>query len=425
MSFVPERQLNHITLRFPLGINNRARETDLPEGTLRLAENIDITNGGNLLCRKGLRLVASGSFHSLYCSPNFLLLVKNGVLSRMDSSGTITSLVTLDVNSTVSYAQFNSSIYWSTLYEQGLITAAGDTGYFGINTPPKIVAAAVSNSGGLFAGDYLVTQTAVLLDGLESGAPEPVTVNVAAGGGIDVTVPTGATFNVYITPANGSSKELRFALQLPSGGSATIGVGDRGKLLESLFATKPYPGQILRLHKGRLWVARGATIWVTSSSSPHWLFPATGYFQIEENITLLEAVEDGLYIGTNNKTWFLRGNNPEEMTMQQVSSIGAVSGTGLGEFPYDVFAGQAAQVKQCAWLDKEGYICIGKSGGIILRPTKANYCAGNTLNGVLGFRQYNGLRQFIVALDSSGESSGLIADDTLVGTVNEYGTSLV
>ena len=425
---MPEIQLNPITLRFPLGINNRDRETDLPEGALRSAENIDITNGGNLLCRKGLRLVASGSFHSLYRAPNFLLLVKNGVLSRMDSSGTITSLVTLAVNSTVRYAQFNSSVYWSTLYEQGLITSAGDTGYFGINTPPKIVAASVSNSGGLFAGDYLVTQTAVLPDGLESGAPEPVTVSVETGGGIDVTVPAGATFNVYVTPANGSSKELRFALQLPSGGSATIGVGDRGKLLESLFATKPYPGQILRSHKGRLWIARGATIWVTSSNSPHWLFPATGYFQIEENITLLESVEDGLYIGTNNKTWFLRVTNPEEikeMTMRQVSSVGAVSGTGLGEFPYDVFAGQDAQVKQCAWLDKEGYICVGKAGGIIVRPTKANYCAGNILSGVLGFRQYNGLRQFVVALDSSGESSGLIADDTPVGTINEYGTSLV
>ncbi len=414
-----------VTLRFPAGINNRARETNLPEGSLRSAENIDITNEGNLLCRKGLRLVASGAFHSLHRTPNFLLLVKNGVLSRMDSSGTITPLVTLAVNSTVRYAQFNSDIYWSTLYEQGLITSAGNTGYFGINTPPKIAATAVSNTGGLFAGDYLVTQTAVSPDGLESGAPEPVIVSVETGGGISVTVPVGATFNVYVTPANGSSKELRFAVQLPSGGSAAIGVGDRGKLLESLFATKPYPGQILRLHKGRLWIARGATIWVTSSNSPHWLFPATGYFQIEENITLLESVEDGLYVGTNDKTWFLQGNNPEEMNMRQVSLVGAVNGTGLGEFPYDVFAGQDAQVKQCAWLDSDGYICLGKAGGIILRPTKSNYCAGNILNGILGFRQYNGLRQFVVALDNSGKSSELIADDAPVGTINEYGTSLV
>lgn len=409
-------------LKFPLGLNNRDRESALPEGTLREAVNVDITRDGGLLVRQGLRAIAAGNFHSFYGHPyqTYVLAVQDGSLIRWDGS-TINALRAVHPTARMSYASLNNDVFFSNGHEQGRVTSAGTLSLWGLPTPPAPGCVAVSSTGGLRAGTLRVTQVAVV-DGLESGAPEPVAVAVAEGGGVQVTVPTGATFRVYATDVDGEM--FRQAATVTSGGTALIGAGFVGKPLESLFAVKPLPGLWITAFKGRLWVASGSVVWFTDTLSPHWLFPQAGYYAFEDTVTGIVAAEDGLYIGTAARVWYLQGSKPAEMTLRPVLHLGMVAGSGLNDVPTDVLLGQGAFPSRCgAFLDTDGVFCIGRPGGVVQRITEQRYVMAPAERASVAYWQHEGLRQFTVALESV-QGAANQALDGLVQATFANGTAL-
>lgn len=409
-------------LKFPLGLNNRDRESALPEGALRAAVNLDVTRDGGLLVRQGVRAVVAGSFHSFYGSPyrTYALAVQDGSLVRFDGT-TVTSLRAVHPTARMSYAALNGDVFFSNGHEQGRVTSVGTLSLWGLPTPPAPVCVAVSTTGGLRVGTVRVTQVAVV-DGLESGAPEPVAVAVAEGGGVQVTVPTGATFRVYATDVDGEM--FRQAATVASGGTTLIGAGFAGKPLESLFAVKPLPGLWITAFKGRLWVASGSVVWFTDTFSPHWLFPQAGYYAFEDTVTGIVAAEDGLYIGTAARVWYLQGSKPAEMTLRPVLHLGMVAGSGLNDIPTDVLLGQGAFPSRCgAFLDSDGVFCIGRPGGVVQRVTEQRYVMDSAERASVAYWQHEGLRQFTVALESV-QGAANQALDGLVQATFANGTAL-
>ena len=410
-----------ISMSFSAGLDNRARETDMPEGAWRTLDNVDVTREGNILVRQGLRQLLTGAWHSLIQYQSRLYAVKDGVLGYY-AGGVFTALVTLLTDAPVRYAIHNEELYWTTPYQQGRIVGTAAT-IWGMALPP-LIQATVSSVGGLDAGIYQVTMTAVHSSGLESGASEPVAVTVAQNGGIDITVPTGSSFRVYRSAANGGRDELRLATTVASGESTVLGAAALGKRLESLFAVKPPPGQALCSFKGRLWVAAGSVLQYTSHLSPHWILPHS-YFSFPEPITGLDAAEDGLYVATAGGVWFLGGTDPAQMTQRLVSTVGAVPGSPAHELPMDVFSGEGQPAAhQAAWVDSEGYLCLGKPGGVLLRPHKQRYSMGQHTRAGLAFRQYQGQRQVLVMASSDEETNPLIAVDGAVSEVAANGFAL-
>ena len=394
-------------IRFVGGLDNRSMETELPEGTLRICENLDVTRKGSLLSRLGLRSVSAGNYHSSYTPGHgrFVLLVKNGTLGILSGDESFSSLVSLIQNAPVNYAELNGDVFWMTPYQRGKVNSNGEASYWGLNVP-FIASISASATGGLYAGDYQVTLTSVY-QGMESGAPATTAVTVPDGGGISITVPVGGSFNIYVSNANGTSTELRYAATATSGSTVTIGTGPRGRLLDSLLATPPRPGSALCAYKGRLWIAEGNTLWFTSERSPHWLFPNTGFFRESTSITGLGTVDDGIYIGTSSSIVFLQGNEPASMTRRVVSvDAGVVVGTICNQLPFDIAGNE--QRRQCMWLDTNGYPCIGKPSGIIVRPTLNKYSAGPLLNGLGAYRVREGIRQllFVSASNTTNFNTG-------------------
>lgn len=409
-------------LKFPAGLDNRARESALPGGSLRVCQNLDVTKEGNLLTRQGLRRVAAGGCHSFYGVPygDFALCVQSGALMRFDGT-TLTALRSVHPNAAMSYAALNSDVFFTNGYEQGRVTASGDLALWGLPTPPS-PACQATDSGGMRAGTVRVTQTAVV-GGMESGAPEPVSVTVPDGGGVRVTVPTGASFAVYATEVDGDL--FRRAAIVASGESVIIGAGFSGKPLDSLFAVKPLPGQFITAHRGRLWVASGSVVWFTDTLSPHWLFPHEGYYAFEASITLLAAAEDGLYVGTAERVFYLQGSKPSEMTLRPVLQRGAIFGSGTNDIPTDVLLGQGSFPSRCcAFLDTEGVFCIGRPGGIVQRITDDHYVAGNAGQAPLAYWQHDGLRQFAVAMIDTVHDANAALDRQVQATFAN-GVSLV
>lgn len=412
-----------ILIKFPKGLDNRSREYALQEGSARVLENVDVTRDGGVIARKGLRLVSSSSCHSLF-APNtrFLLLVKDGVLTRMDSGEKFTALTA--VSGPVHYAVLNDEIFWTDGTTTGRITATGESTFWGMTHPPAPQCTSVAR-GGLTEGTYQVAMTAVHTSGLESGAGECVEVVVTEGYGIQVTAPTASNvqFAVYRTPPGGSQVELRQVALIASGGTQTLdAAASLGKSLDSLLAVKPLPGQYLAAYKGRLWCASGSVVWFTSEKSPHWLFPAHGYFYFESPVTFLGAAEDGLYVGTANSVYFLQGSDPAKMTQRPVASEGAARGSST-TLPYDLFLGQGSfPSRQCAWWTVNGQLAIGKPGGIVLYPTQDRFSAGAVTTGAMTYRDYAGMRQLISVLDT--QTNPTRATDTAIVEVFANGVVL-
>lgn len=410
-------------IKFPQGINNRDREYALPDGALREATNVDITRDGGVMCRPGMRKVVNGDCHSLWTHPSdgFMLLVRNGELVRLDPDEDLTTLAT--VSGPVVYATINDEVYWTDGAIIGQVKANGTVGLWGMNTPPEPVCAAIT-SGGLFAGTYQVAMTVIHASGLESGAPGTVSLDVPEGGGIEIVTPaaTGVRFALYRTGPMGAQSELRRAWIAEPGATTVLGVGALGKPLESLLATRPLPGQCLAAYKGRLWGATGAYVWFTSDKSPHWFYPDIGYYQFETAVTMLSPAEDGIYIGLYDRIYFLQGSDPYKMTQHLVSSVGAARDSAT-ELPYDLFMGEGSfPSRQGAFYDTHGYLCIGKPGGIIVRPTSKQFSSGNSATGMTAYRAYEGLRQVVAVLNS--EPGPQTASDVLVEQTFDNGVVL-
>lgn len=375
-----------ITISNFLGINNKGRETSLPPGALRKCENLDVTDDGILLTRRGIESIYPGNWRDLYAHSEgyFMCAVADDMLGVLKDGSFTTISAAIGP---VVYAELNGAIFWSDGILQGMITKEGNSSPWGLPTPPQLIAAPVVDIGGLRAGDYQVTATAVLNgNGLESGAPQPTSVTVQAGGGVQVTVPNSGSevsFNVYLTPENGSSHELRCALKLEGGATAILGEA-HGKKLESLLAVKPFPASHLCSWRGRIWATTGSILWHTDSASPHWLFPGTGFIQADAEIVNLQASDDVLFFSTDHSSWVLQGAPPDDLTLRMVRSGGAVRGMTGGRL---VLRTQTDPGRACAvWVDKDGRICAGKSGGevmlisgasVALSPGKISYLSMN------------------------------------------------
>lgn len=398
------------TVKFPLGIDNRSREYELPDGTARDLVNVDVTRAGGLRVRDGIRKVASGEFHSLFTPPSghSLLLVRNGVLCRMDAEETFSSLA--NVAGSVVYAALNGEVFWSDGSSVGRVRADGTAAPWGLATP-AVPPLTVASGGALPAAIYRIAMTAVHVEtGIESGAAEPTTITLTEAGNILVTAPAALPsfqFCLYLTPPNGESGELRRVATVDPGATVTLATTTPdGPRLQSLLAVKPYPSTRLLAYKGRLWGAQESVVWYTSEFSPHWCFPATGFFAFESPVLMLGAAEDGLYVGLADRTYYLQGTHPGDMTQRLVSTVGATAGGGE-PLPPDVFAGQGGfPSRQCAWWDIEGVSCVGKPGGVIVRPNGDRYSAGTAQASASAYHARYGIRRWVSVLTASQPLAG-------------------
>lgn len=397
-------------LKFQLGIDNRSREYEISDGSARSIVNMDVANNGGLRCRDGLRLVASGNCNSLFSHSNgyYALFVKDGSLCNLVSDGSITVLTS--VAGPVVYTELNDEVYWSDGVTVGRVFADGAIGNWGLPSPPAPVTAVVSGFG-LDPGRYYIAMTAVqIATGLESGASEPVLVELTSYGGIQVTAPTAAAtiqFNVYATPVYGAVGELRHVITVDPGVTTVLSTSNPGgKRLRSLLAIRPYPSSCLTTYKGRIWAASENVVWYSSEQSPHWLFPETGFYSFDSDVLMLGSADDGVYVGLADRVYYLQGSNPSEAIQRLVSSDGVMVGCGE-RLPTDVFMSQGGvQTKQCAWWDSNGRLCVGKPGGIIVKPSGDKYAAGNATNFSSTYYSHNGIRQWVSILRSNNPITG-------------------
>ena len=103
---------------------------------------------------------------------------------------------------------------------------------------------------------------------------------------------------------------------------------------------------------------------------------ATGFIPAPSRIRMAVPVDDGIYMATSTRTYFLSGTDPYAMRAVEVANVGAVSwsdskldNTKVGK---DGVSGTAV-----AWLSSKGGICVGNNGGNMKDVTGPRF-AGKT-----------------------------------------------
>ena len=368
-----------LTFKSFTGINNTVpsqrliHDNETKTAELASAVNVDIGLTGEVRRRAGYSELLATCHKNLHQADGFILAtVDGGDLISMDSAGA--SRVTLYPSLGVSRVWYCNLPDGRTTFSNGLICGITDGATvttWGVPRPAGI-GAVTDVAGDLFAGEYRYGLTHVrLADGLE-GAPVYSAPFQLADGGIVLTgLPEldGHKLNAYLIGQNsdhaylaGSTTNAAFSF---TGKNETLTVPCRTDNLDVAPA-----GTVAAFSGGRVLVASGSTMF---ASRPH-MVESFDYLrdfkQFTSPITLIQPVDDGIYVGTETELVFMAGVEFDKMTYRQVLAGPVVLGSGV-QAPGDLIrGGQPGTAMLCI---ADGVICAGFNGGAVARLTEGRY----------------------------------------------------
>jgi len=341
-----------------LGINNQLPDFELSAETgrfLRSADNVNITDRGNITRRKAYSLVQSLSApHSLFNG----YLVRGSALYAVTLPGYSETLVkVLTSNARMSYCEFAGDVYYSNGTDSGRIASSGAIYPWGLPTPAAPSASSIA--GALFAGKYQVSVSySNSVTGEEGGVSARTVHTLPAVGGIRVSVPgstAGATHaNVYVSTVNGSIPLLAATVAL---GTATVDItSDATGRDASSRREEPLPaGTRIFMFNGRLCSVNGKTLYYGVPHRPGYMQADTvedGRIEFSENISVAIGNQMGLYVATD-KTYFFQGTDLGAVELvRDALPHGAVPGTEF-ELPHKPVVG---------WFGPYGFVLADTQG---------------------------------------------------------------
>lgn len=429
------------------GIDNLNPIDALRKGAVREAVNVDLNTAGQAQLRGGYREAVPGVYgHSLFgCSFGLVGVLDNALVV---SAGTVASTHTVRAGMApreLSYAELNGDVYWMNGVEFGRIRGHDYADTRGWIDNPGTPRASVTTNGGMAPGDYQVALTFTDADGRESGSDLANYLTVPAGGGIrldDITYPADAVaVRIWVTDPNGGDDEaglatvLRHYRTLPAGLTyLTVGAGNgpRGKVLETQFLTPLPPGQILRSHNARLWVAAGNTLHF-GEASRYGLCHPDNAFRFYAPIDLLEPVGQGQTSGifiacggaggeAGGRTFWLTFADDKSSSRVVCYPHGAVPGSG-GCAPGKLF-GLDTTGDVAFWVSWNGVFCVGLPTGQVLPLTEGQLAIPVGTRGAPLVREAKGLRQILMAMRGQVVGSGLAVGDAVATTIRRNGVDI-
>jgi hypothetical protein len=119
--------------------------------------------------------------------------------------------------------------------------------------------------------------------------------------------------------------------------------------------------------------------------------------QLPSRVTLLSAVEDGIYVSDLERTYFMGGGDPGEAALIDKADYPAI--------PYTAQKIDAAKIgglglsgEAVLWASKMG-ICLGGGGGQFRTLTEGHFCiGGEPISGASFLRLKDGSCHYICAI---------------------------
>lgn len=383
------------------GINNRKPIDRLGNADgaafVRDAVNVDLSEVGTFQRRAGQeRVIEAENCRSMFETPTGFYYAAG--LDLMFFNGS--SIKVGDVGSPlvdVAYAETPLGVAWSDGFTVNVITASGSRLLHPALPNPMPVAAAGA-TGALRAGGYGVSFATVLSDGRRSELSFPQNITVPEGGSITIAA-AGHTqpIAVFVTTCDGTIlyREADIAVGQTSAVIPLVRA-DREPISYEVMAPLP-PGTILGYHKGRLLSASGTYLGYSRAFDLGVHRPAYDFIPFPEAITLVAPVEAGVFVATASKTYFLPGPDIAQAQMVDRQPFGAVAGT----------LTRPRNEKGAMWFTPRGAMRATDDGAMQLLQDK-DIAFDPAQVGASIVREENGLRTFVAALSTSGQTGGAV-----------------
>ncbi len=178
--------------------------------------------------------------------------------------------------------------------------------------------------------------------------------------------------------------------------STFIRLDINGNLISIPSVTKEFKqvmpgGELAEWYKGRLYISYGNLLYFSDAGTPWQYDLRKNIFQFEEDISMIVAVNDGLFI-SSDKTYFLSGTSPDKMERKEVVEYKAIRGT--SRKIRDIQVGVNKLDEGILWVSEKG-ICVGGQGGFFDNLTVSNYVMPEITEGSSAMRDYGEKYQYI------------------------------
>lgn len=146
----------------------------------------------------------------------------------------------------------------------------------------------------------------------------------------------------------------------------------------------PPIGKLLTVWNGRMFIALKEVLWYSEIFNYHAYALGENYVLFQSELRMVRAVRDGLFISTEEETYFLNGSTPKSFSQLKVADYPAVEGTdilvegsklGLEEPGRRLFDGKVAM-----WASPKG-ICVGRQDGLFENLTERKLVLPNAREG--------------------------------------------
>lgn len=166
----------------------------------------------------------------------------------------------------------------------------------------------------------------------------------------------------------------------------------------------PVKAQCIEGYKGRIYLADGKTLWATELYRYHLINRTRGFMQFEADITLVMAVDDGMYVGTTAGLYFIKGTfGAFELSVINADAVLPGSGQVV---PIELVHPQARNGPVPAGSSvvfmTSGGIVAGFDGGTCYNLTIDAVVFPGGISAAALFRQDSGANHYVAAIDSAG-----------------------
>lgn len=361
------------------GINNVLPGHRLSSSALATATNVDLGLTGEVARRGGYTELAATCHKNLWQANGFRLATVEGNDLRAFVGNTYTTVSAALGTNRVWYCNLPDG---RTTFSNGNIcgiTAGGAATTWGVQIPASVGAAA-SIAGSLFPGQYRYMLTYVRVsDGQESGTAESAPLNVTSGGISLTGLPTlaGHRINVYL---NGPNSSHGFLAGFTTGSTFSFtGANDTLVLPCRTDNLSPAPiGTVTAFWRGRVLVAVGSVMWASMAGRWQHFNLRRDFKQFGADITLIQPVDGGIFVGTTKELCFLSGVEFDKLAYSRVVDGRVVLGSGVTVPGEHIRRGDGTGSGTCMLCIADGVIVAGFSDGGISRMTEGRYTTAVT-----------------------------------------------
>jgi hypothetical protein len=179
--------------------------------------------------------------------------------------------------------------------------------------------------------------------------------------------------------------------------------------IEGKLLGKPPHATALAYHNGRIYLANGRTLWATELYLYRYVDKTRTYLQFESDITALGTVTDGIYVGTEDRVYFMSGPL-SAMQRIQVLDSGALPRSMIN-ISADVIRENPSATRSAVVFMTSDDAYVGQDNGMVYGLTSGVTFPEATAVAPM-YRNQDGIHQYVAVTDTGGSpvSSARIGD---------------